>query len=78
MSMNIVLRRISMGARKLASFDIPTRDNIPRYQWNNDSIPQVATQMRLCQSVLHSVPWPMDTTSYQTKVDIFNLEFIEN
>ena len=22
--------------------------------------------------------WPMDTTSYQTQVDFFNLEFIEN
>ena len=28
--------------------------------------------------VLHCVPWPMNTTSYQTKVDIFNLEYIEN
>ena len=29
--------------------------------------------MRLCPSVLHTVPWPMDTPSYQTKVDIFHL-----
>ena len=27
-----------------------------------------------CQSVLHYVPWPMDATSYQNKLDIFILE----
>ena len=30
---------------------------------------------RLCKSVLHSVPWPMDTTSYQNKLDINILYF---
>ena len=32
--------------------------------------------MRLCPSVVHSVPWPIDPISYQTKVDIIILIFI--
>ena len=32
---------------------------------------------RLCPLVLHSVPWPMDVISFQSKLDIFILELIK-